>query len=348
MSVSKKSFGKTADGREVSLFTISNANGVKADVTDFGAILVNLFVPNGKGEIKDVVLGYDNVAQYEGNSCFLGATVGPNANRIAKCKFSIDGVEYTLKDNDGGNNLHSDFDLGFHKKVWEAEVLDNGVKFSCEKPDMEMGFPGNMKASVTYSLSDDNELKLEYEGVSDKATIFNMTNHTYFALGTQEDLEKDLNDTELTINASKFTYILPGAIPTGELTDVKGTPMDFTTAKKIGKEIDTGWEQMTIVKGYDHNYAIDGYDGSLKLVASAKCDGRLMEVYSDLPGIQFYSGNCILRQTGKYGKVYKERDAFCLETQYFPNSVNEPSFLSPVKAAGEKYHTVTVYKFIAE
>nr|MCR5407297.1 galactose-1-epimerase [Lachnospiraceae bacterium] len=205
---------------------------------------------------------------------------------------------------------------------------------------------GNMEASVTYSLSDDNELKLEYEGISDKATIFNMTNHTYFALGGQDDLVSNEYDTELTIKASKFTYIVPGAIPTGELKDVEGTPMDFRNPKKIGKEIDSDWEQMTMVGGYDHNYVIDGYDGSLKNVATASFGGRTMEVYTDLPGIQFYSGNSIKPQTGKNGVKYEKRSAFCLETQYFPNSVNEPSFESPVKAAGEKYHTVTIYKFV--
>ena len=345
MSVSTKSFGRTIDGKEVTMYSIGNNKGARADIIDYGAILVNLLIPDDKGNVKDVVLGFDNVAQYEDNSCFFGATVGPNANMIADHKFSIDGVEYNLADNDGGNNLHSDFDLGFHKKLWKAEVMDNAVKFSCNKPDMEMGFPGNMDVSVIYSLNDDNELKLEYEGVSDKATIFNLTNHSYFALGGQEDLEKNLNETELTINASKFTYIVPGAIPTGELKDVAGTPMDFTKPKKIGKEIDTDWEQMTMVLGYDHNYVIDDYDGNLKLVAVAKNDGRTMEVYTDLPGIQFYSGNCIATLDGKGGVKYEKRDAFCLETQYFPNSVNEPSFDSPVKAAGEKYHTVTIYKF---
>lgn len=346
MSVTKKSFGKTKDGREVTMYSIGNDKGARADIIDYGAILVNLMIPDDKGEVKDIVLGYDNISDYEANDCFFGATVGPNANRIAGFKFSIDGTEYKLADNDDGNNLHSDFDLGFHKKLWTAEVKDNSVKFSCKKPDMEMGFPGNMEASVTYSLSDDNELKLEYEGISDKATIFNMTNHTYFALGGQDDLVSNEYDTELTIKASKFTYIVPGAIPTGELKDVEGTPMDFRNPKKIGKEIDSDWEQMTMVGGYDHNYVIDGYDGSLKNVATASFGGRTMEVYTDLPGIQFYSGNSIKPQTGKNGVKYEIRSAFCLETQYFPNSVNEPSFESPVKAAGEKYHTVTIYKFV--
>lgn len=346
MSVTKKSFGKTKDGREVFMYSIENKNGARADIIDYGAVLVNLMIPNDKGEVKDIVLGYDNIADYEVNECFFGATIGPNANRIADHKFSIDGTEYILADNDDGNNLHSDFDMGFHKKLWKAEVIGNSVKFSCEKPDMEMGFPGNMQASVAYSLSDDNELKLEYDGISDKTTIFNMTNHTYFALGGQDDLVQNEYDTELMIKASKFTCILTGAIPTGELTDVKGTPMDFTSPKKIGKEIDSDWEQMTMVGGYDHNYVIDDYDGKLQLVARASFDGRTMEVYTDLPGIQFYSGNFIKPMTGKNGVKYERRSAFCLETQYFPNSVNEPSFESPVKAADDKYHTVTIYKFV--
>ncbi|MCR5508080.1 MAG: galactose mutarotase [Lachnospiraceae bacterium] len=345
MSVSTRNFGKTSDGREVTLYSIENGKGAKADIIDYGAILVNLFIPNDKGEVKDIVLGYDNVADYEVNDCFFGATVGPSANRIGGCRFCIDGVEYKLADNDEGNNLHSDFDTGFHKRMWKAEAGDDSVKFVIEKADMDMGFPGNMTASVTYSLSDDNELKLEYEGISDKATIFNITNHTYFALGGQEDTVNNMYETELMINASKYTYILPGAIPNGETPEVKGTPMDFTKPKKIGLEIDADWEQMNMVGGYDHNYVLDGYDGSLRLAARASRDGRTMEVYTDLPGIQFYSGNSIKPCKGKNGASYVRRSAFCMETQYFPNSVNIASFDSPIKAAGEKYHTVTVYKF---
>lgn len=346
MSVTVRQFGTTKDGKEVKIFTITNEKGMKAEVSELGATLVSLIVPNDKGEAKDVVLGYDDVDSYVKNGNFLGGTIGPNSNRIADHSFELDGVIYTLADNDGGNNLHSDFDIGFHKKLWRGEITGNGVKFSCKKPDMEMGFPGNMDACVTYSISEDNELKLEYEGVSDKATIFNMTNHSYFALGGPDNLKDNLYDTTLWIKSSCYTEIVPGAIPTGKLIEVKGTPMDFNEPKKIGKDIDADYDQMKMVHGYDHNYVIDGYDGKLQKVACASCDGRTMEVYSDLPGIQFYSGNGLADQTGKNGVLYGDRMGFCLETQYFPNCINEPSFISAVKAAGEKYNTVTIYKFV--
>lgn len=346
MSVTTKSFGTTKDGREAKLYTVTNGKGARAEFTDFGATLVRLFIPNDKGEVKDVVLGFDSVTGYEACTSYIGATIGPNSNRIGNSRFSIDGIEYRLADNDGGNNLHSDDNLGFHKQLFEAEILDNGVKFTVESADMVMGFPGNKTASVTYTLSDDNELKLEYEGISDKKTIFNMTNHSYFNLAGHDAGIKGLLNTDLMLKASKYTEIVPGAIPTGKLPDVEGTPLDFRNAKKIGKEIDADFEQMKMVHGYDHNFALDDFDGTLKLIASASCDGRTMEVYSDLPGIQFYSGNGLSPYNGKEGVKYADRGGFCLETQYFPDSVNQPSFISPIKVAQEKYHTVTIYKFV--
>jgi len=346
MAVTKKSFGTTKDGKEASLYSIKNSKGTEAVITDFGGILVSLFVKNDKGEVKDVVLGYDNLKDYEENPCFFGGIVGPCANRVGGSKCVIDGVEYKLCQNDGVNNLHSDFAKGLHKQLWKAETLENGVKLSFEMADLFVGFPGNSKYTVTYTLSEDNELKIEYEGVSDKSTVFNLTNHSYFALGGHKAGKKGLVDTTLTLKASKFTEIDCGAIPTGTLADVKGTPMDFTSPKKIGKEIEADWKQMTMVKGYDHNYCVDGYNGKLQKIAEASYDGRTMEVYSDLPGFQFYTGNWIDSIDGKEGAKYEERGGFCLETQYYPNSVNEPSFESPIKNAGERYNSTTVYKFI--
>ncbi|MCR4807599.1 MAG: galactose mutarotase [Lachnospiraceae bacterium] len=346
MSVEVSSFGKTKDGKEAKLYKVTNAGGARAEITDFGATLVRLFIPNDKGEVKDVVLGFSDVSGYEKCTSYLGATIGPNSNRIGGCKFSIDGVEYKLANNDSGNNLHSDDDQGFHKQMFEAKVLDQGVKFTISAADMVMGFPGNKTLSVTYTLTDDNELKLEYEGVSDKKTIINMTNHSYFNLAGHDAGSKGLYDTDLMIKASKYTEIVPGAIPTGKLPDVAGTPMDFRSPKKIGKEIDADFEQMKMVHGYDHNFALDNWDGSIKLIACASCDGRTMEVYSDLPGIQFYSGNGLSPYDGKDGVKYGDRGGFCLETQYFPDNANQPSFVSSVKDAGEKYHTITVYKFV--
>jgi len=346
MTVTTKSFGKTKSGKEVTLYTLENSKGTKAVLSSLGADLVSLFVKNDKGELKDVVLGYETLEDYEANPAFLGCVVGPCANRIANGKCTIEGVEYNVIKNDGENNLHTDYEKGLHKQVWNAEPLENGVKFSCEMPDLYVGLPGNIKVSATYTLNDDNELKIQYEGQSDKATIFNLTNHSYYNLAGHDAGQKYVYDTDLIINASKYTEIKPGAIPTGKLVDVAGTPLDFTKVKKIGKEVCSDWEQMTMVKGYDHNMAIDNYDGKLKKVAQASCDGRTMEVYTDLPGIQFYSGNWLIDVKGKKGVKYDERGGFCLETQFFPNSVNEKSFVSPVKKAGEKYTSVTMLKFI--
>jgi len=346
MVVTKKTFGKAKDGKEVFLYSVKNSKGNEIVTTNIGACLVSVFVKNDKGEVQDVVLGYDTVEGYEVNGGFFGGIIGPNANRIANGKFKIDGVEYTIVGNNNGNNLHSDYDIGFHKQYWNGEIVDNGVKFTYEMPDMLVGFPGNIKASVTYTLSEDNELKIEYEAVSDKKTVINMTNHSYFNLAGHKSGLKAL-DTELTFNASKFAEFIDGdGIPSGKLIDVKGTPMDFTTPKTIGKDIESSFEQMKIVKGYDHNYVVDGYDGTLRKIATAKNDGRTMEVYSDLPGFQFYTGNWIGDTAGKDGAKYGDRHAFCIETQYFPNSVNDPNFISPVIDAGKKYHTVTIYKFL--
>jgi len=342
MSVQVSEFGKMADGRVISLYTIDN-NGMKASVTDFGAILVSLFVPDGKGNAVDVVMGFDKGEDYFHNGSFFGATVGRNANRIANACFEIDGVKYPLAVNDNANNLHTDFEIGFHMQLFKAEVLENAVKFSYHSPDMEAGFPGNLDASVTYELTADHELKLHYEGVCDKKSTLNMTNHSYFNLYGHD--HGDISDTTLRLLASQYTPIVPGAIPTGEIATVKGTPLDFTTAKAIGDEIDADWDQLTMVQGYDHNLVLDDYDGKLRLVAEAKAAGRTMEVYTDLPGIQFYAGNCISPVTGKNGVHYDKRGAFCLETQYFPNSINDQNFVQPIFEAGEKYDTETIYKF---
>jgi len=346
MAVTQKNFGKTKDGKEVFLYSIKNANGTEVVLTNLGAILVSVFAKNDKGEVQDVVLGYDTVEGYEENGNFFGSTIGPNANRIADGKFKIDGVEYDVGCNIPGSNLHSDFNKGFHKQVWNPELLANGVKFTYEMPDMSIGFPGNIKTNVTYTLSEDNALKIEYDAVSDKKTILNITNHSYFDLSGHKAGTKAI-EAELQLNCSKFTEIVDDkAIPTGTLIDVKGTPMDFTTPKLISKDISADYEQMKKVNGYDHNYVVDNYDGTLRKIAIVKADGRTMEVYTDLPGVQFYTGNNIGPCVGKEGVKYEFRNGFCLETQYFPDSVNNSKFKSPVKGAGEKFHSVTVYKFL--
>ncbi len=344
MGVTVKQFGKTIFGKEMKLYAMENAKGAKAAVTNVGACLVELVIPDAKGSLEDIVLGFDCGEAYLVNGSFFGATVGRSANRIADAKFEIDGTVYNLDVNDNANNLHSQFDMGFHKQLWDVETLENAVKLSYVEPDGMNGFPGTLNISVTYTLTDDNALEIHYEGVSDKKTLINATNHSYFNLaGHKAGL---ILDTELQLNCSNYTPVVAGAIPTGEIAPVAGTVMDFTSFKTIGKEIEADEEQLKLVQGYDHNYVVDDYDGSLKLIAVAKAAGRTMEVYSDLPGVQFYAGNCIAYQEGKEGAAYTPRCGFCLETQYYPNSINQEGFPKPVFDAGQKYDTTTVYKFV--
>lgn len=346
MAVQVENFGKTKEGKEIELYTILNQAGVKAQVMTYGAILVRLFVPNKSGKLEDVVLGFDKLEDYFVNGSFFGATVGPSANRIKDAQFDIDGVKYQLDANDGPNNLHSQFDIGFHKQVWSATYTEQSVTFSLESADLEMGFPGNKKISVTYTLTEENELKISYEGSSDKTTLLNLTNHTYFNLGGHK--AKEIYHEKMWIKASHYTPVVAGAIPTGEIAPVVGTPMDFTKAKEIGKEIHADFEQLKLVQGYDHNFAVDDYTGNVQLIAKVTDEeaGREMEVYSDLPGVQFYAGNCIASVTGKEGEHYGIRKGFCLETQYFPNSANDKHFIQPFFGPDKKYKTTTIYKFV--
>ena len=255
-------------------------------------------------------------------------------------------MTYQLAVNDGKNNLHSDAALGFHKRVWDAEMKGQAVKFSYVSPDGETGFPGTLKISVTYTLTDDNALEISYDGVSDKKTVINLTNHSYFNLAGQG--KGKIYDTMLQLNASNYTPIVSGAIPTGEIAAVRGTDMDFTTPMRVGGRINDTWDQLTMVKGYDHNWVVDDYDGTVRKIAVAMDEsaGRTMEVYSDLPGVQFYAGNCISETVGKGGAVYSARSGFCLETQYYPNNVNQPNFPQAIFDAGQPYQTKTIYKFV--
>jgi len=346
MAIEQKSFGKSPDGQEILLYTISNRNGIKASVTNYGAILVKLLVPDKKGNTADVVLGYDEAEGYFAVNGFLGATVGPNANRIADARFSIDGTEYHLDANDGRNNLHSHKELGYHNRVWQADCGDNSVIFSLTDQDGSMGFPGNKEFQVTYTLDDDNALTIDYHADSDKKTILNPTNHSYFNLDGHDS--GSIEDHEMWMNASCYTPVVAGAIPTGEIADVAGTPMDFTKAKRIGLEIEADFEQLKLTDGYDHNWVLDDYDGSLKLAAvvEAPVSGRRMQVFTTLPGVQFYAGNGLTSEKGKGGAIYEKRQGLCLETQFFPNSANEPAFPSCIFGEGKEYTSVTVYKFI--
>lgn len=348
MAITTTSFGKTPDGTEVSLYSIKNDKGFIAEVTDLGAILVNLFVPDKAGNIADVVLGYDSMEGYLANGCFFGSTIGPSANRIDNARFTIDGETYQLAVNDGTNNLHSDDDKGYHKRIWNAVLKDNSVVFTLTDPDGSMGFPGNKKVQVTYTVTDENELKISYEVTSDKKTLINMTNHTYFNLAGHQS--GSIETHKLYINASKYTPIFERLIPTGELVDVAGTPFDFRTMKTVGDEIDVDNVQLGYGQGYDHNFAIDGFDGSIQKVASVEepTTGRKMDVYTDQPGLQFYAGNCITPQTGKKGASYGKRSGLCLETQCFPDAINQPQFQDVVYGPERPYKTTTVYRFYNE
>lgn len=348
MSITSEKFGMTADGKEVSLFTIVNKSGMTAKVTNYGAILISLLVPDEHGNFADVVLGYDTLEDYKKNDSFFGATIGRSANRVANAKFTIDGVEYCLDVNDGPNNLHTDFEKGFHKQVWKATEIGerNELILSYVSPDGENGIPGTLDIRVSYTLTDDNALEIHYFGVSDKKTLINCTNHSYFNFKGAGN--GDICNHRLRLAASHYTPIVKGAIPTGEIADVKGTPMDFTNIKRIGDEIDNDFEQLKMTGGYDHNWVVDKASGMMGMIAEVIDDesGRHMEVYSDLPGVQFYAGNGISDTIGKNGCPYTKRSGFCLETQYYPNSINQEGFPSPIFDAGHEYNTTTIYRFI--
>lgn len=345
MKTEKTVFGTMEDGTEIFLYSMENSKGMKAQVINYGAILVRLYVPDKNGELEDVVLGYDTLDGYYVNGANYGATIGPNANRIANAAFVLDGVTYQLDANDGVNNLHSHADFGYHKKVWRAVERTDGVAFELEGADGEMGFPGNKKIQVTYTLTEENELKIHYHATSDRRTIINMTNHTYFNLAGHG--AGSIGDHILTINASNYTPVVAGAIPTGEIAPVAGTPMDFTSPKKIGDEMDADFEQLKLNGGYDHNWVLDGEEGIMRHIATVEepASGRVMKTYTDLPGVQFYAGNFQTEETGKNGAVYNKRTGLCLETQYYPDTANRPGFPSAVFGPERVYDTTTVYRF---
>lgn len=345
MSVTVSPFGRYLDGREVQLYTISNGKGVQAAVTNVGAVLVKLICPDREGRMADIVLGFDRGEAYLNNPSFFGAVIGPNANRIGGATFQLDGVTYQLDVNNGVNNLHSHKEQGWHKRLWNAAIKDNSVIFSLEDEDGGMGFPGNKKVSVTYSLNEQNELRLHYHGSSDRRTILNLTNHSYFNLEGHD--QGRIGEHVLQMEASCFTPADGGSIPTGDIWPVTGTPMDFTRPKQVGQEIDAEYEQLRFAGGYDHNWVIDNWDGTLRqfAVLQAPESGRIMEASTTLPGVQFYAGNFIEEQAGKGGAVYGYRSGLCLETQYFPDTANKPQFPGAVFGEGEDYDSVTVYRF---
>ncbi len=351
MSAEKESFGQTSDGRQIDLYTLTNTNGLRARIMNYGAILVSLEVPDRDGNIADITLGFDALDGYLKEHPYFGAIVGRYANRIGKGRFVLDGTEYKLAANNGENHLHGGI-KGFDKVVWKLDdIRAEGaprtedskaiVKMSYISEDGEEGYPGNMACTVTYTLTEDNELKISYEAETDKTTVVNLTNHSYFNLAGQGT--GDVLGHELTLNADKYTPVDEGLIPTGEIRSVKDSPMDFTMGMSIGSRI------KQVGDGYDHNYVLNSSpDLSLALAARVyePTSGRVMEIYTTEPGVQLYTGNFLDGSlTGKAGKVYKKHYAFCLETQHFPDSPNKPNFPSAVLLPGQKYTSVTVHKF---
>lgn len=347
--VEKRPFGKLADGSTVDLYTLTNRHGLQAEISNFGAALVALKAPDARGMMTDVVLGYDDASGYETDTFYLGTVVGRYANRIAGGKFKLNGVEYKLAQNNGPNHLHGGV-RGFNKVLWQAREVRRpegpALELSYLSHDGEEGYPGNLRVTTTYVLTDANELRLEYRATTDKATVVNLTNHSYFNLagaGAGSILRH-----ELKINAASFTPVDETSIPTGDLKRVQGTPFDFTRATPLGERIEQQDEQLIKGRGYDHNYVLNRKGKALSFAAEVyePGSGRVMQVWTTEPGLQLYTANYLDNAHGKAGKTYNRREGFCLEAEHFPDSPNQPRFLSPVLKPGGQYSQTTVYKFM--
>lgn len=353
MQIEQQFFGKTSAGEEALLYTVTNKNGMSVSFTDFGAIIVKVMVPDRLGKLEDVVLGYDNLSPYEQNSPGYGSFIGRNANRIRKASFHLENKTYDLEKNDGQNNLHSGA-ISYNKYMYKTKVVSKedfaSIEFSRVSPDMEQGFPGDLKVSVTYTLTDKNELILNYHAVSDQDTVVNLTNHSYFNLAGHGS--GTVLNQKVKILADLFTPTDDELIPTGELRNVSGTPMDFRILKPLGQDIFKEYKPLKQAGGYDHNYVLDTFNAhqnnTVEKVAELMDEksGRVMEVYTDMPGIHMYTGNFITgTETGKEGIVYEKHGGVCFETQYYPNSCNIPEFPSCILKAGELYEHCTIFKF---
>ncbi len=352
MKINQKVFGKTQNGEEAHLYTITNQNGMEATFTNYGACIVNIIVPDAKGNKADVVLGFEDLAGYEENGPGFGSFIGRYANRISDGRFELNGKTYDLEKNDGENTLHGG-SKGYNKFIYEAEIFEDeditSIEFSRLSPHMEQGFPGNLDVTITYSLTETNELMIEYHAVSDRDTIINLTNHSYFNLSGHNS--GSVLDHKVSIKANYFTPTRADLIPTGELAGVEGTPMDFRTLKRIGQDITSDYEPLRIAGGYDHNYVLDVSGNDVEKVAELVDDqsGRVMEVFTDLPGMQVYTSNMLTPvKHSKGGAVYEKGSAICFETQFFPNSCNIKSFPSSTLKAGQEFESVTIYKFSAK
>ncbi|HEX6880716.1 MAG TPA: aldose epimerase family protein [Terriglobales bacterium] len=350
--IEQQSFGKAPDGSPIDLYVLTNDRGMQASITNFGGILVSLKVPDRDHKFDDVVLGYDKLEGYIGDKTFQGAIIGRYGNRIAQGKFELNGKTYNLERNDGENSLHGGIH-GFNKAVWKAKPVpgkeEQSLVLNYDSPDGEGGYPGNLKVQVTYTLTNNNELKIHYEATTDKPTVVNLTNHAYYNLAGQG--EGDILGHVLTIYADRFTPVDKTLIPTGHIKSVKGTPFDFTHPTAIGARIESDDDQLKLGRGYDHNFVLNAgktQDPVPAAVVYEPKSGRVMEIATTEPGVQFYSGNFLDGSiTGKHGKVYKHRYGLCLETQHFPDSPNHPDFPSTVLKPGETYKSTTVYTFYA-
>jgi aldose 1-epimerase len=350
--IKPEAFHRTIDGSQVDLYTLKNSNGLEAKITNYGGIVVSLTVPDKNGKPADVVLGYDTLNDYIGSTPYFGALIGRYGNRIAKGRFTADGVEYQLAQNNDSNALHGGR-KGFDKAVWQAEKVDTSdgpaLKLTYTSKDGEEDYPGTLHCTVTYTLTNKNELKIEYAAETDKPTFVNLTHHSYFNL--KDGGASDILGHELMIKASKFTPVDKGLIPTGELRPVAGTPFDFNKSTAIGARVENDDEQLKFGKGYDHNWVLDRQGKDLELVASLyePTSGRFMEVLTTEPGLQFYCGNFLDgTNKGKGGTVYQHRTGLCLETQHFPDSPNHPDFPTTELKPAEKYTQTTVYRFSAK
>ena len=345
-SIQRSNFGQTKDGQQVELFTLTNENGLVAKITNYGGIVTELHVPDKNGQNGNVVLGFDTLDKYLAGHPFFGTITGRVANRIGKGTFTLDGKTYKLETNNGPNHLHGG-NNGFDKKVWQPEPRETkdgpALRLTYLSPDGDAGYPGNLNTAVTYTLTNDDELKIDYEATTDKPTIVNLTNHSYFNLAGEGN--GTVLDHELMINADKYTVFDKTQIPTGEIKSVKGTPLDFTKPTPIGARIEQ------VEGGYDHNYVLNGKAGEMKLCARVRDpqSGRVMEIRTTEPGVQLYTANGLDGKiTGVSGKPYPKYGAFCLETQHYPDSINHPEFPSVVLRPGETYKTTTVHKFTAK
>ncbi len=346
MPYSKADFERVVDGKPTSLFTMKNESGMVVTLTNYGAKIVSIYVPDKNGDFADVMLGFNSIEKYREWGASHGAVVGPFANRIANAQFTIGEETYQLPVNNGEACLHSGPD-SWYRKVWDYEQNGNSTVFTLESPDGEFGFPGNKKVKVTYTLTENNELKIDYEVTTDKATHINLTNHSYFNLRGEGN--GDILNHVLVINADKSTPVVDESmIPTGEIVDIRGTDLDFTTPHAIGERIDNDNPQLVFGAGYDFNYVLNKESNELSFAASAfePESGRYMEVFTTEPGVQLYSGNHLNgKEIGKGGKPYTARTGFCLETQHFPDSPNQPGFPSTLLNPGETYRSTTVFKF---